>query len=375
MNDNLTAPKPEIAKHRLSKDGKWRSFPKAPGLLQYVSTGKYFARVRVHGKLFRQSLETTVFTTAKEKLPDFVKEHRTKKHPEGTFGEALAKYEWEIENDASLSPHTKRYRKACIAKMLDSWPGLKEQRLKNLDRKECVAQFGALFEAIDAQYYNNILGTFRAILRQGGVQPEDDPTRGEKPIKRKGVVIRSEELEADVLDKLVDYLAKSSSWRHQKAALVVRFLAFSGCRISEARQMDWQDVGEHFLTVRNAKTRNYQNHEEFRKVVIIPPMRALLAELREGRDNPRGRVLPFSECYGSMKKACADLHLPPLTHHTFRAWFATRAIESGIDIPTVAQWLGHRDGGALLLKRYRKASEAHSLKMAEKFAAGGKAAQ
>lgn len=43
---------------RLSKDGCWRSFPKVPNLLQYVTTAAYYARVKVAGKLIRRSLET-----------------------------------------------------------------------------------------------------------------------------------------------------------------------------------------------------------------------------------------------------------------------------------------------------------------------------
>jgi hypothetical protein len=62
-----------------------------------------------------------------------------------------------------------------------------------------------------------------------------------------------------------------------------------------------------------------------------------------------------------------------LTHHRLRDFFATIAIESGVDIPTVAvDWLGHskRDGGALLLRRYRKSREEHSRAMASKVTFG-----
>ena len=59
MQNVTTGSKPNSSFDRLSKDGKWRSFPKVPGLMQYVSTGTYFARVRAQGKLFRQNLETS----------------------------------------------------------------------------------------------------------------------------------------------------------------------------------------------------------------------------------------------------------------------------------------------------------------------------
>jgi integrase len=46
--------------------------------------------------------------------------------------------------------------------------------------------------------------------------------------------------------------------------------------------------------------------------------------------------------------------------------FATRAIESGVDVPTVARWLGHRDGGTLLMRTYSHLLNEHSQAMAAK---------
>jgi hypothetical protein len=42
-----------------SQDGKWRSFPRVPHLLQNTSSGAYFARIEIKGKLICQSLEMT----------------------------------------------------------------------------------------------------------------------------------------------------------------------------------------------------------------------------------------------------------------------------------------------------------------------------
>jgi hypothetical protein len=62
--------------NNLSTDGRWRSFPKVPNLLQYVVAGTYYARCKVQGKPVRVSLETDVFTTAKRRLPDKLHELR-----------------------------------------------------------------------------------------------------------------------------------------------------------------------------------------------------------------------------------------------------------------------------------------------------------
>jgi hypothetical protein len=60
----------------LSTDGKWRSFPKVPNLLQSVSNGNYYGRIKVGGKVIRESLETTVWAAAKSRLVDFLKAWR-----------------------------------------------------------------------------------------------------------------------------------------------------------------------------------------------------------------------------------------------------------------------------------------------------------
>ena len=42
------------------------------------------------------------------------------------------------------------------------------------------------------------------------------------------------------------------------------------------------------------------------------------------------------------------------------------ARQAGIDIPTVAKWLGHRDGGALAMKVYGHLRDEHSKEAARK---------
>jgi hypothetical protein len=43
--------------YRLSKDGKWRSFSRVPHLLQYASSGTYFARIKVGARSFAKVLK------------------------------------------------------------------------------------------------------------------------------------------------------------------------------------------------------------------------------------------------------------------------------------------------------------------------------
>jgi len=89
-----------------------------------------------------------------------------------------------------------------------------------------------------------------------------------------------------------------------------------------------------------------------RTVPMIPGMRRLLERLRYERPNElsNAKVMRVSECNGSLANACRRLGIPHITHHDLRHLFATTCIESGVDIPTVSRWLGHKDGGALAMK-------------------------
>jgi len=69
---------------------------------------------------------------------------------------------------------------------------------------------------------------------------------------------------------------------------------------------------------------------------------------------------------GSLASACEAIGVEKLTHHDLRHLFATRCIESGVDIPTVSRWLGHSDGGALAMKTYGQLRQEHSQAQAAK---------
>jgi hypothetical protein len=71
-----TKPSTRERDERLSKDGQWRSFPKVPHLLQYASNGSYYGRIKIGGKIIRESLGTKVWTTAKLRLTDVLKKRQ-----------------------------------------------------------------------------------------------------------------------------------------------------------------------------------------------------------------------------------------------------------------------------------------------------------
>ncbi len=114
ITDTITAGAESIPKTKrsdnISANGKWRSFPKVPNLLQYVVAGTYYARCKVKGKPVRIALDTDVFTTAKLRLPDKLKEIRKPNAVIGSFADGRLKFERQTNSDHTLADLSKAYR-------------------------------------------------------------------------------------------------------------------------------------------------------------------------------------------------------------------------------------------------------------------------
>lgn len=361
-----------------SKDGRWRTFPKVPCLLQYIPSGAYYARVRVSGKLIRRSLDTDVFSTAKLRLPDFLREQREACDPAVAplFSDALKAYETELDANTAIKPQSRDYRRWCIRKIELSWPELWKLRLSDVSEEACREWAKKLHSEIASHYFNNTIATLRLVFdagirlhkRNGGrplANPAESLTR--VPVRQKRLQLP----EQSQFRALVENIAlRSGGWGPRTSALV-QFLAFGGMRaFSEAQHVTWGDIDwtRKEIVVRGSPETGTKNRE-VRRVPMIPDMEKLLAELASelgGKPPADKRVVEAGKCQGALDRACKELGVVRITHHDLRHLFATRCIEAGVDIPTVARWLGHKDGGALAMRTYGHLRNEHSQEMAKK---------
>lgn len=154
-------------------------------------------------------------------------------------------------------------------------------------------------------------------------------------------------------------LAELDSRPRSHAGLVIRFLAHTGLRINEARKLRWRDVREDRIFVPGSISKSGRP----RVIPFVNGIAGVLEALR-AVTGARETILPQAHCQKSLRRACKRVGVPRLSHHSFRHHFATRCIESGVDLPTVARWLGHQDGGALLSRTYFHLVDEHSRRMA-----------
>jgi integrase len=376
VNDTQdTQPQTQTRKREehVSKDNQWRSFPKVPHLLQYVSNGDYYARIKVNGKIIRESLNTSVWTTAKPRLTDFVKKHQEAR---GTivspkFSEAVELFKRELESDSRIKPQSKQYRLWCLLKIQKSWRGLWDMHLDQITAQACMEWAAKLQKEIACHYYNNTIGTLKQVIQAGMKQRRENKgaTLENPAIVLRRTKVKQKHLqlpEPSQLCQLVENLRKGSGGWGPRIGDLIEFLAYSGLRIaSEPIWVTWKDIDwqRKEIIVRGHPETGTKN-SEIRRVAIIADMERVLKEL-PGESPSDGTILKVVRCNEALKRTCEELGIPRLTHHDMRHLFATRCIESGVDIPTVSRWLGHKDGGALAMRTFGHLRNEHSQQMAQ----------
>jgi integrase len=216
-------------------------------------------------------------------------------------------------------------------------------------------------------YTVSILKRVFAVAIEAGAR-YDNPATGAQRVRQrtsKQIVLPGFEKFAS----LVETVRTSGSGFAKPASELVQFLAYGGFRISESRHVTWEDCNftRSEIIVRGDPLTGTKNSET-RIVPMIPDMRHLLEKMKSERpeDKPTSPVMRVWECQKSMDRATKLLGINRITHHDLRHLFATRCIESGVDIPTVSRWLGHKDGGALAMKTYGHLRNEHSQAMAQK---------
>jgi integrase len=342
-----------------------------------VSSGTYFARIKIRGKIIRESLGTEIWSDAQLKLVDFLKEKQSAKDASEehkvSFGAAAELFKKRVENDHSMKKRSKGYRFLCIRKIESSWPGISSRFLGEITESECREWATKLKVEIASQYFNNVIGTLQLIIEDG---IKEQKQQGGKAIENPAEAISRARIsqkelqlpERDQFKKLVATVRGGSSWG-PRAADLVEFLAYGGFRLyTEAQWVTGEDIDwqRKEIIVRGDPEDGTKNGE-MRRVPIIPDMEELLKRMQTQRGGLlKGKLLEVIECPVSLEKACSQIGIPKITHHDLRHLFATRCIESGVDIPTVSRWLGHKDGGALAMKTYGHLRNEHSQAMAQR---------
>ena len=152
-----------------------------------------------------------------------------------------------------------------------------------------------------------------------------------------------------------------------EAAFTFLFLSYTGMRLGEARGVQWKDVKEGYIIIKGTKTES-----SYRILPLWTELKRLMEQIKYYRKPKISDefIIKRKRIDKALRMACEELNIPYLRHHDLRHYFATKAIQSGVDIPTVSKWLGHSDGGALAMKVYTNLMDDHLVNQAKKLCFG-----
>jgi integrase len=345
-------------------------------------SGRYYARVFGKGKEVWKSLKTSHFSVAQARLAEFLKDHRQRVGNGGggndsgvsakmTFGEAATSHLRDLDDNVKIKPRTRAYYRERLRALEKSWPLLSRTEVRKISSGDCKAWAGRYGRIAAPTNYNNTVALLRhvfAVAVEAGViyaNPAAAVKRAQ--LRPKEIALPSSEK----FNAMVEEMRNGHGRFSRDCADFVEGLAYSGMRKGEANALEWRDVDftANEIVVRGDAVTGTKGGEGWRRVPMIPDARTLFQRMRsECADEPLdAKVFRVAECQKAIDRAAKKIGTARITHHDLRHLFATRCIESGVDIPTVSRWLGHKDGGALAMKTYghlrREHSQAQALKV------------
>lgn len=223
-------------------------------------------------------------------------------------------------------------------------PWFRGRQIADITRRDVQDWFMSLHATpVAADRSAPVLSVIMAQAEVYGYRPTGtNPCKGIRRYRRKG---RERFLSEAELRRLGDVLSLHATER-QWATAVIRLLLLTGCRAGEIRTLQWRDLRDGQLHLRDSKTGP-------RIVWLSTPSRDVLAELPK----TSRWVFPSPRTDGPVSKTAvenfwfrvrSEAGLEDVRLHDIRHTYASLAITTGETVPVVGRLLGHNDSETTL---------------------------
>ena len=343
---------------------KEKAFQKvAECLYRNTSSQTYYAFLKRNGRQIRRSLGTKDRKLAERRLKEFRGEadklSKTGRN-KMTFRELGTL--WEPIATANLKHSSSDRVKRCL-RTLNAVFG--DRMISSISVRDCEEWAVDRGNGIASSTFNKdaqvLKAAFKYAVDRGMLL--DNPAADIKPkrVADKRILIPTREQFELLCDTLLGL-----DPRARESYPLVKLLATSGMRLSEATNIKWGEIDferDHFVVSGGeVGTKNRQ----IRTVPLFPAMRKFLESTFDLDEVSRDEYLfKFKSARAALETASRIAGLPRFTHHCLRHFFVSNAIEKGIDFKTIANWIGHKDGGLLVAKTYGHLRDSHSHEMAK----------
>jgi integrase len=335
-------------------------------LYRNLSSGTYYALLKIRGKQIRSSLKTKILVEARRKLKKKREELESIDPEQGkiTLDELCKKYLLTIKNQARSTVVGKS---GVISRIKTEWPGGSNriiQKIKPSEVKEFLAKYPG--QSRHRQALNVLSTMFDMAVADRMIAKS--PVEGEKQRKPKKP-IRSTPSYADFNHIIESVRSQPFSDTAKESADFIEFLGLAGLGQAEAESLCWGDIDfkRGLMTTFRHKTTTGFVVPIYPQVVPFLKRRHEAAKTKNDGNDPTkdSKVFSIANPRIALSAACKRLKLPNYTCRSFRRMFITSAIEKGVDVKVIALWQGHRDGGKLILDTYSHVRPTRSLEMAK----------
>jgi len=353
----------------------------------WTRNGRFYAQMAVETagvmKVTKMVLEAETPTQAIEKMADLKSERRkgtlVKISHAPKLADAIAEYK-ASSTSTTKSPASQRGETTHLNLWQDKLGQLSVDKI----RKQHILAVRDALTSGDAtsgskKISNRTANLYVQALRQVLKFQEERERIAEIPkvrALRLPVVESKRELIDDVqFQRILDACRPEVTKNAKQIRYYLRFLALTGTRCKETYRIKWADVDFERRKVTIGADGLSKNRRK-RHVNFSPELAALLLEMKA--DHPKDssylfpspqrgdKDIPATTLWDSFKLVRNEVKMPHLGFHDFRHLFISKCVMAGVPYMTIAEWVGHRDGGVLIGKVYGHISEDHKADMASK---------
>jgi integrase len=222
---------------------------------------------------------------------------------------------------------------------------------------------------LSPDYFNKSLQLVRDLLslaiEQG--QCRENPAERVDPAKvqKEGLILPTAAEFQEILSLVGDGYHNQFT---QNAKDLIEGLSWTGLRLSEAQRLRvaMVDLANREIRLAAGICKGVKGKKLGRTIPVLPEAFPLFERLVRDA-GPEGYIFKVADATKTLKRACERARWKhKFTHHKLRHYFTTRCLEAKVDVRTLAGWLGHRDGGKLLLTTYAHLCQQHSKEIAQK---------
>ena len=264
--------------------------------------------------------------------------------------------EWLEMKEREVVPHTVYTMRSRFKKWL--YPLAGSIQLQSFSKNMVDSIYDRMYKE---GYSDGSVKTFRSNLNQMLEYAVTENILAVNPhasvrYRRKGDTKKVEAYSDEDQKKIVKYLKNKTESQY----VLFYLLISTGMRVGEASALQWEDIDLKHNTISITKTVAWdeigfriQQHTKtesgMRVIYISKRVSDVLSKYQAGKNsgyvflNTIGNPWTHKTLRKYWVRTCAEIGIEYKNIHTLRHTFATRALESGIDVKTVSAILGHKN--------------------------------